>query len=55
MDQLPKDVVAVAESGLRTSEDLLQLRNAGYNAFLVGERLMTADDPGEALEELLCS
>lgn len=53
MDQLPNDVVTVAESGLKTSEDLLRLRKAGYKAFLVGERLMTANDPGEALEELL--
>jgi indole-3-glycerol phosphate synthase len=55
MDRLPNGLVAVAESGLKTSEDLLRLRRAGYHAFLIGERLMTAQDPGEALEELLCS
>ena len=53
VELLPKDIVAVAESGLRTREDLLQLRGAGYHAFLVGERFMTADDPGQALGELL--
>ena len=48
-------VVAVAESGLRSHEDLQRLRSAGYDAFLIGERLMTAPDPGEALAGLLAS
>jgi indole-3-glycerol phosphate synthase len=50
---LPRDVVAVAESGLKTSEDLTRLHGAGYHAFLIGERLMSADDPGQALGEIL--
>lgn len=51
---LPPDVTAVAESGIRTSADLARLSNAGYHAFLVGERLMTCPDPGAALRELRC-
>jgi indole-3-glycerol phosphate synthase len=50
---VPRDVVAVAESGLKTSEDLIRLRTAGYHAFLIGERLMSSEDPGQALAELL--
>ena len=50
---LPRDVVAVAESGLKTSEDLTRLHGGGYHAFLIGERLMSADDPGQALGEIL--
>ena len=50
---IPDDVVAVAESGIRTSADLVRLREAGFDAFLVGERLMAAPDPGEALRRLL--
>jgi indole-3-glycerol phosphate synthase len=50
---MPPDVVAVAESGLRTAEDLRSLAHAGYRGFLVGERLMAAPDPGRALTELL--
>jgi indole-3-glycerol phosphate synthase len=46
-------VVAVSESGLRTPDDLLRLRQLGYRAFLIGERLMTVPDPGRALQELL--
>lgn len=50
---IPSDVVAVAESGLKTGADLARLREAGYNAFLVGERFMTADNPGAGVAELL--
>ena len=50
---LPRSVVAVAESGLRGSADLVALRQAGYDAFLVGESLMTRDSPGAALQEML--
>ena len=50
---IPKDVVSVSESGLRTSEDLLRLRQMGFRAFLIGERFMTAADPGAALRDLL--
>jgi indole-3-glycerol phosphate synthase len=51
--RMPKGVVAVSESGLRTSDDLIRLRGLGYQAFLVGERFMTTADPGAALSELL--
>jgi indole-3-glycerol phosphate synthase len=50
---IPDDVVAVAESGLRHREDVERLRHAGFDAFLVGERLVTQPDPGQALSELL--
>jgi indole-3-glycerol phosphate synthase len=50
---MPPDVVAVSESGLRTPADLARLRQLGYRAFLIGERLMTVPDPGRALRELL--
>jgi indole-3-glycerol phosphate synthase len=51
--RMPAEVIAVSESGLRTSEDLLRLRDLGYRAFLIGERFMTAADPGADLTELL--
>jgi indole-3-glycerol phosphate synthase len=50
---LPSHVVGVAESGLRAAADLNAAREAGYSACLVGERLMTAAHPGEALRELI--
>ena len=51
--RMPKDAVAVSESGLRTADDLIRLHDLGYQAFLVGERFMTTADPGAALRELL--
>jgi indole-3-glycerol phosphate synthase len=53
VDAIPAETVAVAESGLRSAEDLRLRRAAGYDAFLVGERLMAADEPGRALAALL--
>jgi indole-3-glycerol phosphate synthase len=50
---IPASVVRVAESGISTSEDILCLRNAGFDAFLIGESLMRQSDPGEALSNLL--
>ena len=50
---IPQDCIAVSESGLRTREDLVRLNQAGFDAFLVGERLMQQDDPGHALRTLL--
>jgi indole-3-glycerol phosphate synthase len=52
-DHLPKNVVKVAESGIRSGEDIARLRTAGYEAFLIGESLMRAEHPGEALRELV--
>ena len=51
--RMPSGVVAVSESGLKTAADLEQMRALGYRAFLIGERFMTAPDPGAALAELL--
>jgi indole-3-glycerol phosphate synthase/phosphoribosylanthranilate isomerase/anthranilate synthase/indole-3-glycerol phosphate synthase/phosphoribosylanthranilate isomerase len=45
--------VLVSESGLRTAADLRQLAELGYNAFLMGERLMRAPDPARELETLI--
>src|ERR1700685_3481376 len=50
---IPQDCIAVSESGLRTREDLVRLSQAGFDAFLIGERLMQQDDPGQALHTLL--
>ena len=52
-EKVPQNVVRVAESGIRTSDDVARLRTAGYHAFLVGESLMRAERPGAALRELL--
>jgi indole-3-glycerol phosphate synthase len=53
IDLIPDDRIAVAESGLSTNADLVRLRSAGFDAFLVGEHLMRAADPAAALTNLL--
>jgi indole-3-glycerol phosphate synthase len=50
---MPPGVVKVAESGIESGDDIARLREAGFNAFLVGESLMRAPHPGDALRELL--
>jgi indole-3-glycerol phosphate synthase len=51
--RIPREVVSVSESGLRTAADLSRLQQLGYSAFLIGERFMTETDPGGALQALL--
>jgi len=51
--RIPPRCLSVSESGIRSAEDLRSLAAAGFNAALIGERLMTAVDPGRALAELL--
>ena len=45
--------IMVSESGIHTGADIERLKSAGYQAFLVGERLMRAPDPGTALAHLI--
>lgn len=51
--RFPQNVVRVAESGIHSNKDVSRLRAAGYHALLVGESLMRAERPGEALRELI--
>jgi indole-3-glycerol phosphate synthase len=50
---VPSDVVLVSESGLSARHELEELRRAGYRAFLIGEHLVRAAHPGDALRALL--
>ena len=52
-DLLPGSVLRVAESGIRSGADVARLRAEGYHAFLVGESLMKAPSPGDALRALI--
>jgi indole-3-glycerol phosphate synthase len=55
IQEAPRDVVCISESGLRTADDLRRLQALGYRGFLIGETLMRAEDPELALRELLKS
>lgn len=50
---IPSGVVKVAESGITEAGQLPALEAAGFDAVLVGERLVTAPDPGAALRHLI--
>jgi indole-3-glycerol phosphate synthase len=49
---IPDGVVKVAESGVRDADDAAALRDAGYDAVLVGESLVTAADPASVIRAL---
>ncbi|HIN70891.1 MAG TPA: indole-3-glycerol phosphate synthase TrpC [Acidobacteria bacterium] len=51
--KIPKDVIAITESGLQTQHDLLKLSTAGYHGFLIGETLVASLSPGDTLEAML--
>src|SRR4029079_10871360 len=53
IERIPDDVIAVAESGLRGPGEIRRLRDAGLDAFLIGEHLLLSEEPGAALEQLL--
>ena len=52
-DRVPKDRLLITESGIQTGADVKKMRDHGIQAFLVGEAFMRAEDPGEALKELM--
>jgi indole-3-glycerol phosphate synthase len=50
---IPSDKIKIAESGISTHADIVQLQEFGYEAFLVGESLMRQPDVSKATRELL--
>ncbi len=52
-DRIPSSVIRVSESGIHARSDIARLEAAGYHAFLVGESLMRAPNPADALRALI--
>jgi len=50
---IPNHILRVAESGIDSGAEIRELHGAGYQAFLIGEALMRAEDPGQKLQQLL--
>src|SRR5260370_241879 len=53
VEKIPPGCGRGAESGIQSGADIARLRSAGYEAFLIGESLMKAERPGEALAKLI--
>lgn len=54
-EQLPKGACKVSESGISSPEVVKQLREAGFQGFLIGENFMKTDDPGTSLHDFIAS
>jgi indole-3-glycerol phosphate synthase len=52
-EHIPAGILRVSESGIHDAKDVAKLRDAGYQAFLVGEHLMRSGDPAAALKALV--
>lgn len=52
LPSLPSGAIKVSESGIRSAAEIATLRSAGYDAYLIGESLLLADDPASKLREL---
>ncbi len=49
----PVGAILVSESGIKTGEDIRNLKSAGFSSFLIGEHFMRAQNPGDALRRLI--
>lgn len=52
---VPGETIVVAESGIRSADDVSKLRSAGVHVFLIGETFMKTPDPGKELNKLIRS
>jgi indole-3-glycerol phosphate synthase len=50
---IPDSFVKISESGLSRPETVIQLRQAGFRGFLMGENFMKTEEPGESLKEFI--
>ena len=53
VSRIPDSFLKISESGLSDPETVMQLRQAGFSGFLMGENFMKTNDPGEALREFI--
>lgn len=50
---LPKELVKISESGIHTAEQMIELKKAGFDGFLIGGYFMKHDDPAQACKVLI--
>ena len=49
----PKNATLISESGIKTAEDVVRLRDAGYHGILVGEHILRQETVGPAIQALM--
>ncbi len=54
-DLLPINAVKISESGISNPDTVRQLREVGYQGFLIGETFMKQEDPGAALADFIAA
>ena len=52
-EKIPSDFIKVSESGISKTESIKDLKKYGYQGFLVGEKFMKTDDPGQSAVEFI--
>ena len=55
IEHIPENFVKISESGLKHAQDILDLKNIGYNGFLLGEHFMVTDNPGLSAQQFIQS
>ena len=50
-DKIPNDFIKISESGISEPQTVIDLQQAGYKGFLMGENFMKTSNPGKALED----
>ena len=55
VDQIPTEFVKLSESGLTSAESVFELRDCGYQGFLMGEHFMKTDNPGVSAQNFIKS
>jgi indole-3-glycerol phosphate synthase len=53
INKIPRDKLAVAESGISDVETIITLKKAGFKGFLIGENFMKQADPSIAFAEFV--
>ena len=51
--KLPQEACKISESGIHDIETIIKLKQVGFDGFLIGERFMKTDDPGQACKEFI--
>lgn len=52
-DKIPNEFVKISESGISKPQTVIDLQQAGYQGFLMGENFMKTSNPGKALEDFI--